>query len=289
MNLHASFLAAIVLCLAPKALPAAEPAARPKLDNPFFAFDNGTGRGKVPPAVQAQMLKDLGYAGIGYTGTAKIPEMLGELDARGLKMYSTYVGLRLDGEKPVLDPGLEQACEQLRGRETILWLFVIGKGPASDEKDAQAVAQIRQLGQWAEKSGLQVALYPHHGFYVARVEDAIRLADKADRKNVGVSLNLCHWLRSGDEANLELRLKQALPRLMLVSVNGADHEGDWDRLIQTLDRGEFDVYRFLKALRRAGYAGPIGLQCYNIKGDERENLQRSITAWKKFVARMEEE
>jgi sugar phosphate isomerase/epimerase len=204
-------------------------------------------------------------------------------------MYSTYVGLRLDGEKPVLDPGLEQACEQLRGRETILWLFVIGKGPASDEKDAQAVAQIRQLGQWAEKSGLQVALYPHHGFYVARVEDAIRLADKADRKNVGVSLNLCHWLRSGDEANLELRLKQALPRLMLVSVNGADHEGDWDRLIQTLDRGEFDVYRFLKALRRAGYAGPIGLQCYNIKGDERENLQRSITAWKKFVARMEEE
>ncbi len=43
----------------------------------FFAFDNGTGRDQhVPLEEQAKMLKELGYAGIGYTGTARIAEML---------------------------------------------------------------------------------------------------------------------------------------------------------------------------------------------------------------------
>ncbi len=27
------------------------------------------------------------------------------------------------------------------------------------------------------------------------------------------------------------------------------------------------------------YTGPIGLQCYAIKGDDRANLNKSITAW----------
>ena len=71
-----------------------------------------------------------------------------------------------------------------------------------------------------------------------------------------------------------------MPHLFVVSINGADHEGDWDRLIQTLDRGEYDVFALLSLLKKLGYDGPIGLQCYNIQGDIRENLTRSIGAWK---------
>ena len=37
------------------------------LSNPFFAFDNGVGRGNSTPVQQATMLKELGYGGIGYT------------------------------------------------------------------------------------------------------------------------------------------------------------------------------------------------------------------------------
>ena len=52
--------------------------------NPFFAFDNGVGRDQhFPLDEQAKMLKELGYAGIGYTGTQRIPEMLKALDATG--------------------------------------------------------------------------------------------------------------------------------------------------------------------------------------------------------------
>ncbi len=65
-----------------------------------------------------------------------------------------------------------------------------------------------------------------------------------------------------------------------------ESKGGWDRLIQTLDRGQFDVYNFLKKLRKRGCTGPVGLQCYNIKGDVRQNLERSMGAWQDFATRM---
>jgi sugar phosphate isomerase/epimerase len=74
-----------------------------------------------------------------------------------------------------------------------------------------------------------------------------------------------------------------------VSINGADVKRpgySWDRLIQPLGRGDFDVCDFLKKLRAAGYRGPIGLQCYAVKGDPAENLKQSITAWRAYAARL---
>jgi sugar phosphate isomerase/epimerase len=265
---------------------AAEPAAAPGLPHAFFAFDNGTGRGVLPPEEQAKMLDELGYAGIGYTGTQGIPQMLAALDARGLKMFSTYVGATIGPDGPAYAAGLPAAIEQLKGRETMIWLTV--RGQAADG-DQQAVRIVREVGDLAAKAGLKVALYPHVGFFVATVEDSVRIAQKVDRPNVGASFNLCHWLKAGDEANMQRRMEQVLPHLFLVSINGADHEGGWDRLIQTLDRGEFDVYRFVTALHDLGYEGPIGLQCYNVRGDRRDNLQRSIDAWNGFCKKRAEE
>jgi sugar phosphate isomerase/epimerase len=100
-----------------------------------------------------------------------------------------------------------------------------------------------------------------------------------------MAINLCHWLREGELEKMEERIHHAMPHLFLVSINGADKEGGWDRLIQTLDRGQFDVYRFLTALHKAGYRGPVGLQCYGVQGDRRENLNRSIEAWRKMNRR----
>ena len=35
----------------------------------------------------------------------------------------------------------------------------------------------------------------------------------------------------------------------------------------------------LRMLKSKGYQGPVGLQCYAIKGDVRDNLNRSKEAW----------
>ena len=262
-------------------------AAAHGLTSPLFAFDNGTGRGRLAPQVQAKMLSELGYAGIGYTGAKGIPEMLEALDRHKLKMFSIYVGAKLGPDGPTFDPSLKQGIEALKGRDTLIWLTITGNAPNGDDQAAKVVGQIADM---AAAAGLRIALYPHVGFYVARTEDALRIAEKVGRPNVGVSVNLCHWLKLDDEKNMEPLLDAAMPRLFVVSINGADrgetNKMGWDRLIQTLDRGDFDVYRFLKVLTDLGYTGPIGLQCYALKGDIRENLERSIGAWKEYASRL---
>lgn len=255
--------------------------------NPFYAFDNGVGRGKLSPTEQAAILADLGYDGIGYTGTENIPQMLAALEPRGLKMFNTYVKLDVRPDQVPYDPTLPEAIQQLRGHGTLIWLHVHGDQPSGQRLDDRAVRRIREIAAMAAESDLRVALYPHTGFYVATVQDAVRLVKKVDRKNVGASFNLCHYLKLDDEANLEQRIHDAIPYLFAVSINGADR-GDtkkmgWDRLIQTLDRGDFDVHRLLRLLIDSGYRGPIGLQCYAIPGDVRDNLARSMKAWKRFT------
>jgi sugar phosphate isomerase/epimerase len=248
-------------------------------DAPLFVFDNGVGRGSLTLDEQAELTKKTGYAGIFYSGTKDIPQLLAAHNARGLKMIGIYTGMNLNDQSPSYDPGLPEAIRQLRGTGALITFTVNGKAADADEK---AVKVIREVCDMAAQAGLKVALYPHYGFHVATIEDALRIREKAGRSNLGIVFNLCHWLRSGDEANLETRLKQAISHTLMVSINGADHQGDWDRLIQTLDRGEFDVKAFLKQVRRAGYRGPIGLQCYNVKGDRQENLVRSMKAWRSF-------
>jgi sugar phosphate isomerase/epimerase len=280
MKLSSILLAMILWTAAP--LAAASP-----LSNPFFVFDNGTGRDQhVPLEDQAELIKRTGYAGLGYTGTFHIPEMLQALESRGLKMFSIYVAAYIDGDTPHYDPGLPVAIQQLKGHGTVIWLTVRGNAP---DGDARATAIVREIADPAAASGLRVALYPHVGMYVGRIEDALRVAKNVDRPNVGVTFNLAHFLAAKDEPNLEERLREALPHLFMVSINGADHEGGWDRLIQPLDRGEFDVYGLLKKLATLGYNGPIGLQCYQVPGDHEENLTRSMAAWRRFQARMAEE
>jgi len=283
-------IAAIVWTTLATSIFAAGAAPKLELSNPFFAFDNGTGRGVLSPQQQAKMLAELGYDGIGYTGTGKIPEMLAALDAHGLKMYSTYVGAAVDNAEEPYDSGLPAAIKQFKGHGTAIWLTLRGGKASSDERDDQAVKILREVTDMAAESNLRVVLYPHVGFYVARTEDALRLVEKADRPNLGVAFNLCHFLKLDDAKNIEPLLRRAMPHLFLVSINGADagetQSMGWDRLIQTLDRGSFDVYELLLTLRRLGYEGPIGLQCYNVKGDRRENLERSIGAWREFQQRM---
>ena len=260
------------------------------LTSPFFVLGNGVQGEKFPtPEDQARVLAELGYDGIGPSGVNGIPEMLKALDAHGLKMHALYVGANLDPDKPDYAPELPNVIKQLNGRDTFVWLTVRSSKykPSSSDGDADAVRIIRQLADAAEKSGLRVALYPHSGFYVQRVEDAVRVAEKVDRKNVGVTFNLCHWLKLDEPESMQRLVKLALPHLFLVTINGADHDGDsWDRLIQPLDRGSFDVQSLLETLHDGGFSGPIGLQCYAVPGDKYENLKRSMQAWQGFSRKM---
>jgi len=269
------------------------PPAGLRLENPFFAFDNCLhGPDYAAPEVRAKTLKEFGYAGMSVGGTALVPALVPALKEQGLQLFAIYTPAWLDSDKPPYDPALRQTLQGLRGSPTQVWLHVMSKEfkPSTTTGDDRAVAVVREVAEIARASGLRVALYPHTGFYVATVGDALRLAEKVDRPNVGVTFNLCHYLKQEPEGAWAETLRRALPRLFLVSVNGADAGGGgkfgWDRLIQTLDRGSFDVGPVLLQLKQMGYTGPIGVQGYGLKGDPRDELQRTMGAWKALQARV---
>ena len=253
-------------------------ATPPGLTNPFFVFDNGL-RGIDEPV---EVLKRLGYAGMAASGTS-VTGWVEQYERAGLKVFATYVGCQLDKTPPYSD-ALKKTIQDLKGTGVIVWLTV--RGGRSPQDDAKAVRVIREIADLAAASHLRVALYPHTGFYVATTADALRLVKEVDRKNVGVTINLCHELMTGQGDKLDATIRDAMPHLMLVSINGADAKQPgygWDRLIQPLGRGNFDVGGFLRTLIHAGYRGPIGLQCFGVKGDPLENLRQSMRAWRAYA------
>ena len=257
---------------------------------PFFAFQNGL---SLPPAELAATLKALGYDGLSASGYNMVP-LVKELRARGLKLYNTYLTPTFDAATNALTEPLRKLIDELQGTEAALWIApqnVTQDGKAfaksSPDGDEVALPRLREIADYAEPRGVKIALYPHTWFWLERVEDGVRLADKLNRPGVGATFNLCHWLKVEGDRDPGPVLQAALPRLFFVSINGADkgdtQKQDWNQLIQTLDRGSYDVGAFLRQLRAIGYTGPVGLQCYNLKGDQKENLRRSIAAWRKFT------
>ena len=254
--------------------------------NPFFAMDTATKDAEhQTPAEQVAMVKELGYAGIGCTAGKGLAEMQQELDKNGLRLFTVYLGVNIDPDQPKYGPELKEAIDVLKGRNAILWVFLRSKShkPSSPAGDERAVEILQEVADMAAQADLRVALYPHYGFWCQRVEDAVRVVEKVDRRNVGVTFNLCHWLKVDDEKNLRPLLELAMPHLFVVTINGADSGGkDWKQLIQTLDRGTFDMRGFLKTLAACGYTGPIGFQGYGIGGDAQENIERTMDAWREL-------
>jgi len=239
---------------------------------------------------QAVMLKELGYDGVGHVWLDNLAERVKTLDEAGLKLFQITMTVDFAPDKPAYDARFKEVLALVKGRHVQFALLLNGMRPSDPSVDPHAVEILREMSDLARDSGSQLLLYPHQSSWVERIEDSIRVADKVNRPNVGVMFNLCHWLRVDKQRDYQPLLKQALPRLWAVSINGADEFDDkpgWDRYIQPLDKGSFDVAGFLKTLKELGYKGPIGLQCYGIGGDAREHLARSIATWRELRVNLE--
>jgi sugar phosphate isomerase/epimerase len=256
--------------------------------NEFFAMDT-VARGE--PTAVATMLRELGYDGIG--GTALDDSVPAATAGAGLRFYNGYHVIRFSAEQSDIDPKLRLWLDHMHGSGTVLWLAIeeitIGGKPSvsssASAADSVVIDRLRALAEYAAKNNVSLSLYPHTGYWLAHFEDAIRLANELDRSDVGVTFNLCHWLKVEGSARDPLPLiRAALPRLNFVTINGAD-TGDtgsmgWDRLIQPLGWGSFDTAGLVKAIIGLGYRGPFGLQGYGIPGEPRDILETSMTAWK---------
>ena len=263
------------------------------IKNPFYAMDTCTKlhypASDISPDAQLAMLQEIGYKGIAWTvgDPAELKQVIESCHKRRMKLYAHYAGATLSRDKLEVDPRLISDMDMLKGSGTIIWLTISSTDyiRSSEDGDEAAVKGLRALADEAASRKLRIAIYPHTGMWAERIQDGLRLVKKAARKNIGVSFNLCHCLYVGDEKQIPDLLKSAAPSLFMVTLNGADSDAGgagWDRLIQTLDHGTLDLHPLLQTLKAIRYTGPIGLQGYGLPGDRRDNLTRSMEAWKKL-------
>ena len=256
--------------------------------NPFFVFDNGLqGTSLTTIDTQLDLAQEIGFNGLSWRTDSpeRTRQVLDGAKQRGLKVFAIYASLELKDGKLVYSSRLKEIIALYQGTGTMLWPNLTSKQFKSSDPagDDIAVAGLRELADLCESNGVRIALYPHVNMWDHRVEDALRVVKKVDRKNVGLTFNLCHALMDGAEDRIPTLLEEVAPHLFVVTVNGADShppKREWPQLIQLLGQGSYDIGIVLKKLQAVGFKGPLGLQCYNLKGEPKANLEHSMKVWR---------
>ncbi len=266
--------------------------AAPESGTPeFFAMDTAA---RLAPPENSELLARLGYSGLGgRPSTARVHAEA--LRTKGLRFLNAYHVTRIDARTDALPSDLVRAVDDLAGLDAVLWLAIqkveLGDAsaarPAEQEREAAVDATLRRLLAYAGPRKVRVSLYPHANFWGDRFETCLRAVERVRDPRLTVTFNLCHWLKvEGGQADPLPLIRRAGPRLEFVTINGAD-AGDtakmgWDRLIQPLGRGTYDVSAFVASVRAAGYRGPFGFQGYGIKMEPEPLLAETMAAWKKM-------
>ena len=170
---------------------------------PFFVMDTCIARAE--PAVALPLIKQIGFDGYGdseKTVLANLPL----LNRERMRLVNVYFVFDLAADQPILKEDLRAKLDQLaESGPTALWIAIQHVSGPAGQIDSSDVAgdelvleKLKELNAYARPRNLRIALYPHAQFWLQRVEDAVRIAHALDDSNVGITFNLCHWLKTYD-------------------------------------------------------------------------------------------
>lgn len=252
-----------------------------KISNEFFVFESilTTDTNYDTYEKKVKLIKGTGFNGIEIFELDQFDQKLAAIKQHNFK--GSFLYAKVDLDQPRLDPRLVDAMIKLRGSGTIICPYITKNNPSSPspnkETDKIAIRLLRELADLAESSKLQVAIYPHIYFYVEKTGHAMQIAKKVNRKNLGMTFNLCHWLATTNDTerkNLNNELKKLSPFLKMISINGANNvmstkSNIWTDYILPLDEGTFNVKELVRYISvDLGLTIPIGIQCFGLKGDQ---------------------
>jgi sugar phosphate isomerase/epimerase len=264
--------------------------AQESFENTFYCFNNGVRTLNNPPHTfdeQAALIKKIGFDGLaGHNSVANL-KLRSALDRVGLEMPEVYFGMTLTKDGKIsYNKQLKKIMKNSKGRDLLvaLTLGTEDKRDGNQKDEDLFVGGITELADFAAVFDVKIAIYPHINNYCERLDHALSISEKVNRKNVGIIFNLCHLFKVEGDEGWDKKILKALPNLFMVSINGTD-SGDtqnmnWDQLIQPLGEGDFDTYKVVKLLLDNGYTGLFGLQCYNINQDCETALTKSMNTWR---------
>jgi D-psicose/D-tagatose/L-ribulose 3-epimerase len=223
--------------------------------------------GEIPLAEIARRLQRLGFGGVELLGNLKkhsALEVAKILQDHGLAVFSlTPENVDLAHPDPAIRSGAIDYYLQLLdfaaelGGPLIACHGLVGRVRAvSTQEEERAIFcdAVRQIGQRAEKMGLQVVLevlnrYEAHLLNTGA--EAVQFVADVGVDSVGILLDAYHM--NIEEAQPADAIRQAGARLWLY------HAADSNR--QGIGRGHTDFRAQRAALRDIGYRGPVILEC----------------------------
>ena len=238
------------------------PAVTAPKANEFFAFCIDTHDAKKRDLQQqAQLLKELGYDGVGHLWMDNLTERLKTLDAAGLKLFQITMTVDITPGKQAYDPKFKQVMPLLKGRAVQFLLLMNGMKPSDPAGDARAVEIIREMASVAADSSAQILLYPHSYMWLERIEDANRVADKVDRPNVGVNFDPANMILydKGDPVAALRTLGPWVKQCHMKDAVRTKTPGTWGEEVR-LGTGQVDWKGFFRALDAAGFKGPLNIE-----------------------------
>ncbi len=178
------------------------------LDNTFYVFNNGVRTLLNCPESyegQAELVKRLGYSGLGGHSAVNYYELRAALDKVELDMPDIYFPMNIVNGEISYDNDLKNILLHSRDRNLLLALHLHADTSVKnrDEGDSQFVEGIRNLADFVNSLNIEIAIYPHVNFYCETVEHALNIAQMCERENVGIVYNLCHLLKAEGEEGWE--------------------------------------------------------------------------------------
>lgn len=255
----------------------------------FVVMQTATGGGDVEKL--AAMVRELGFDGVAWDlrDLAAMRRACEQNDGDVLSanlVVQLGTGERFDLENAIAP--LREVMATVAGSPCAVWLTLEHQGlaPGDEKGDERALAYLAAALVEAKRTGVELALYPHHGSWLHTHEHALSLCQRARDPRLSLCFNLCHFLRSTEDVDPSPLLRTLAPHLSAVTVNGCDLRGsDWSTLIQPLGDGDFDLRTLLRTLDEIGFEGPIALQGYGLPGPARTHLAKSMSAWRQAHAR----
>jgi sugar phosphate isomerase/epimerase len=242
---------------------------------------------QMPVTELAKLLRETGYRHVGAICSAQQwPQWLEAFRTQEIRVGNVYVKTVVTTEGCDFEYPMEDLLKDLAGSNAVIMLHI--HEAQSRVENAEIAKHLRPWAEKAEAAGVQLAIYPHVGFRVAKDEEALAIAKVVNHPRFGVCFNLCHFLKQHDMSELRPTLEKARSYLKLVTINGSavgdTQNMNWDQLIQPLDQGEFDLHGFLTTLYcELGYHGPCYVQCYGLNVPTGELLHRTQAAWRRII------
>ncbi len=260
------------------------PAAEAGEAREFGVIDNSDDMRKIPVKEVASIMKEIGYKSVAVsTYEPQFEARMKAFREASLRIGAVSLAWTTDGKSDKFNIPMDLVLSKVRDTGAII-MFGIRVEEGATVTDERIVEQLRARAKQAQEAGVTLGIYPHIGFRVSRFDHATRIADAIDHPAFGVCFVLCHYMKQSDEQDIPAKLRAAKDRIVTAVINGSPTGNTkamrFERLVQHIDKGEFDLAGFLDLLcGELKFEGPVYVQCVNIRAPTRRTLEATYAKW----------